>query len=280
MNRRASFLSAGRFRGVPAVKPLAILLVLSMLPPELPILGHFSLVSPARAITVCGNQASIFQTCSTATNNFETEALSDYEKQYDLKPGDGNLIYQYGRTDLRMSFRAYMFDKLLGAINEAAANRTPSEQAMIDYFQGAVQQHEIAQYTAATADRDLFMQHLCQWVPDTDIETTYGESIYITPYCGYTTAPLTGLFNGPPDLPTIDYFIAKGYKIAYEQPLAAVIATNASAVPSSAAARVALDQAQIAEIAALASVSAHGLGSIIASRAIPALSRGIWVTRV
>jgi hypothetical protein len=284
MNKSASFLSAGRFRGAPTIKPLAILLALLMLPPELPVLGHFSLAPKANAqITVCGRQASIFQACATASNAFEPEALSDYEKQYNLKPGDGNLIYTYGRTDLRMSFRAFMFDKLLGAINNAPANRTAAEQSMIYYFQGVVQQHEIAQYTAATADRDLFMQHLCQWVPDTDLEKAYNETVDISPYCGYTVTPETALFNGPPDIPTIDYFTAKGYKTGYQLPLeAAANGTQASKnlFPGGVAASLTLSQLQIAEMAALSSVATVGAGVMISSRSIPALTKAILPFRI
>ena len=284
MNKRSSFFSVGRFQRVPLIKPLAILLALLMLPPELPIIGNFSLASKAQAqITVCGNQASIFQVCSTPSNAFEVEAVSDYEKQYNLKPGDGNLIYQYGRADLRMSLRAFMFDKLVAAINNTPANRTSAEQGMINYFQGLVQQHEIAQYTAATADRDLFLQHLCQWVPDTDIEKAYNETVDITPYCGYTVTPLTGLFNGPPDMPTIDYFIAKGYKIGYQQPLeAATTGTTASKnlYPGGIAASLTLNQLQIGEIAALSSVSAVGTGVMVSSRSVPALTKAILPYRI
>ena len=283
MTKSASMLSVGGVRRLTILKPLAILLAMLMLPPELPFFGRFSLTPKADAqITVCGRQASIFQVCSPATNAFETEARSDYETQYNLKPGDGSLIYTYGRTDLRGSLRAFMFNKLVGAILNAPANRTGAESAMVSYFQDAVQQHEIAQYTAATADRDLFQQHLCQWVPDTDLEAAYGESVVIAPYCG---APnnngLTGLFNGPPDLPTIDYFIAKGYKVGYVQPLEAVVASNAASqalIPGGLAAQLGLTQAQIAEIAALGAVSATSGGVMLASRIVPRLKFTVFPT--
>ncbi len=280
MTKPASFCSIGRFQGARFMKPLAILLAILMLPPELPILGLFSFASKAKAqITVCGNQASIFQDCSPASNGFEVEALSDYEKQYNLKPGDGSLIYTYGRTDLRMSFRAFMFDKLLAAILASPANRTGAEQGMINYFQGLVQQHEIAQYTAATADRDLFLQHLCQWVPDTDIEKAFDEQVVTSPYCGFTVTPITALFNGPPDMPSIDYFVTKGYKVAYQQPLETVVAKNAqsqSVIPGGIVAQLGLSQSQTAEIAALSSVSVVGGGVMVASRSINLLTKGIF----
>jgi hypothetical protein len=280
MNKSASFRTIGRFQGARFMKPLAILLAILMLPPELPILGLFSFASKAKAqITVCGNQASIFQVCASPSNAFEVEAVSDYEKQYNLKPGDSNLIYTYGRTDLRMSLRAFMFDKLLAAILASPANRTGAEQGMLSYFQGVVQQHEIAQYTAAAADRDLFMQHLCQWVPDTDIEAAFGETVFISPYCGFSGAvPFEGLLNGPPDLPTIDYFIAKGYKIGYQQPLEAAAGGTAAShnlYPGGIAATLKLEQFQIAEMAALSSVSVIGTGVMVATRSIPALTKAI-----
>ncbi len=153
---------------------------------------------------------------------------------------------------------------------------------MISYFQNAVQQHEIAQYTAATADRDLFQQHLCQWVPDTDLEQAYGESVVIAPYCGApNNNPFTGLLNGPPDLPTIDYFIAKGYKVGYEQPLEAVAASNPASlnlIPGGLAAQVGITQAQIAEIAALGAVSATSSGVMLASRIVPRLKFTVFPT--
>ena len=284
MTKPASFCSIGRLPGARFMKPLAILLAILLLPPELPILGLFSFGSKAKAqITVCGNQASIFQVCTQASNAFEVEALSDYEKQYNLLPGDGNLIYKYGRTDLRMSFRSFMFDKFLAAVLGSSANRTGAEQGMISYFQGVVQQHEIAQYTAATADRDLFQQHLCQWVPDTDIEKAYGETIFTSPYCNFGgTVPLSGLFNGPPDLPTIDYFIAKGYKTAYQQPVEAAMAGTPSSLnlyPGGMVAAATVGQLQIAEIAAFSSVSAQSLGSIAAVMGIRSLRNSIFLTK-
>jgi hypothetical protein len=277
MTKSASILSAGRMRRLVVLKPLAILLAMLMLPPELPFFGRFSLMQTAKAISVCGNQASIFQVCATASNNFETEALSDYEQQYNLKPGDGNLIYSLGRTDLRMSFRGFLFDKLIGAIKASPANRTGAEQAMISYFQGVMQQHEIAQYMVATADRDLFQQHLCQWVPDVDLETAYGQSINLAPYCNFGGGnPLTGLLNGPPDLPTIDYFIAKGYKAAYENPLEAAASKSSTVISNGAGAGLVLSQTGVAEIAALGSVVANAAGIMTASKTIPSLSKGFW----
>ncbi len=106
MTKTASILSIGGFRRLTFLKPLAILLAMLMLPSELPFFGRFSLTPKADAQFLCGRQATIFQVCSPATNDFETEARSDYETQYNLKPGDGNLIYTYGRTDLRGSLRA------------------------------------------------------------------------------------------------------------------------------------------------------------------------------
>src|SRR5262249_4610208 len=104
MRKLASILSVSGFQRAVFTKPLALLLALMLLPPEMPMLGHLSFASKAHAqsISVCGNQASIFQPgalgsptsgCEARASAFETEGLADFEAQYNLLSGDAGLIY-------------------------------------------------------------------------------------------------------------------------------------------------------------------------------------------
>jgi hypothetical protein len=108
----------------------------------------------------------------------------------------------------------------------------------------------------------------------------YNVSVSMAPYCNATTTTsLLALMNGPPDMPTIEYFIAKGYKAGYVQPLEAVIASNAASqnvLPAGAVAQFELSQTQIAEIVAQGSTPAIGAGVMIASRANTFVLRAIY----
>src|SRR6185437_10359851 len=84
------------------------------------------------------------------------------------------------------------------------------------------------------------------------------------------------------DMPTIDYFVAKGYKAAYQQPLEASTsgtAASGNAYPGGAVAALTLQQLQIAELSGVSAVSAQSTGVIVSSQAIPALNRAIFLTR-
>ncbi len=280
MRKLASILSVGGLQRAVFTKPLALLLALMMLPPEMPVLGRFSLASKAHAqtISVCGRQATILQIgplgspttgCEQRAEAFEAEAVTDFEAQYNLKTGDGNLIYSLGRSDLRMDFRAFMFNKLLNAIT--SSSRTPAEQGMYDYFQSLVQQHQIALYTAATKDRDLFLNDFCHWVPDFDIEGAYDAFMSVLPYCGATITSVPPIFGGSPDLPTKDYFLVKGYNEAYAKVLEKVN-------PNSVVPAVQLTTAQIAEIAGGAAGAAGLTGAFLIASRVSNLKNKIFLT--
>lgn len=282
MSKLASILSVGGLQRAVFTKPLALLLALMILPPEMPVLGCFSLASKAHAqgISVCGHQATILQPgalgsptsgCEQRATAFESEAVTEFEAEYNLKPGDGNLIYALGRGDLRMDFRAYMFNKLLAAIKNKSTSRTPAEQGMYNYFQSLVQQHQIALYTAAVKDRDLFLNDFCHWSPDFDIEGAYDAYMSILPYCGATVISPPPIFGGSPELPTKDYFLVKGYNEAYAKVLEKV-STN-SVVPT-----LQLSAAQIAEMAAGAGGGAIGTGLFLIATRTGTLRNKIFPT--
>jgi hypothetical protein len=147
---------------------------------------------------------------------FESEAVSSYLALHNLPASDSQLVYQYGREDLRNAIRGLMLAMLRAIILEPASQRTPHEQAVYTWLQALVRQNEIAEYTAALNHYQSFLSDPCHFTLDPDLASGYQLSYDGTPFC-YPGTPSSVFL---PAVPDGDYFTAYGFKQSYEKPAA------------------------------------------------------------
>jgi hypothetical protein len=167
--------------------------------------------SPANAIiqTLCpGNNTAYV----ADLQKLESDAVSAYLGLHGLPATDAQMIYTYGRADLRSAVRAGMYAQLLAIIEKPALNRSQHEQNLYAWFQGLVWKNEIAEYTLAVNEFQLFESNPCEFTLDPTIASAYKLSYDGTPFCFGSS--LNTLFSGPP-VPAASYFIAYGLKNSY-----------------------------------------------------------------
>ncbi len=182
---------------------------------------HFFQAS-AQEITVCPpNPANLIiqNTCPAGAaapflasdlKQLESDAVNAYLALHELSATDASVIYTYGRQDLRDEIRASMFTQMVTIIKKAASDRTPHEQALLDWLQRLVQQNEIALYKTAIAEADRFANDPCTFTLDPDIASTYKLSYDGHPFCGGSQS---NIFTPP--VPAASYFTAYGFKQSY-----------------------------------------------------------------
>jgi hypothetical protein len=141
----------------------------------------------------------------------ESDAVGAYLATHNLPAGDRHVIYDYGRTDLRNSIRAYMISILRGIILKAASSRSHHEQSLYIWLQSLVQQNEIAYYTDAYNHYLSWQANPCKFGLDTTIANAYGMNYDGNPFC-YNS--YVNLLSGPP-VPAPSYFLAYGLVHAY-----------------------------------------------------------------
>src|SRR5947199_10694304 len=131
---------------------MALLLPLLMLAPWSP-------RASAQAVTRCPLPNT--QICGT----FETNVVTAFLQAHGVPASEVPLVYQYGRADLRNEVRANLFANLLAIIKKDPTTRTPDEQAIYQWMQGALWQHEQDLLAAAIAERDAWKASPCAWRP-------------------------------------------------------------------------------------------------------------------
>jgi hypothetical protein len=166
-------------------------------------------------------QNAIIQTyCSTVPFNFgdlnqlESDAVNAYLAMHNLPASDAQVIYNYGRSDLRSAIRANMLTTMLGIIAKPASSRTAHEQFLYTWLQTLVQRNEISIYTAATNSYKAWQNDPCTFTLDPVIAQQYGLSYDGAPFC--FASPTTLL--GQPPVPAPSYFKAYGLKQSYGAP--------------------------------------------------------------
>ena len=222
MKRRA--ISIHRLERSFIYRPLAAILIILLLPMFSRFEGDTGIrVSQASAQSLNNN---IIQTyCSNGINcpytadlvQLETDGVNAYLGLHNLPAEDAHIIYDYGREDLRDGARGAMFNILLGIIYtpaSGASGRTTHQQNLYNWLQGLVQQNEIAEYTQALNQFNLWQGNPCTFTLDSDIAKQYNISYDGTPFC---FSSLSGSFSGP-QVPAENYFTAYGLKYSYGKP--------------------------------------------------------------
>ncbi len=142
----------------------------------------------------------------------ESDAVNGYLAEHDLPSTDANVIYQYGRSDLRSAIRAHLMALLVGYINIPAASRTAHQQSVIKWFQSLVGKNEIANYQNAVNQYETWVADPCLFTLDPEIAQQYNLKYDGTPWCG---SSLAAVINPDLGVPAESYFTTYGMVSAY-----------------------------------------------------------------
>jgi hypothetical protein len=145
----------------------------------------------------------------------ESDAVNLYLAMHQLPATDAQLVYQYGREDLRNDIRGAMMTILKAIILEPASQRSTHDQNLYSWLQTMVRQNEIAEYTQALNNYNSFKNDPCHYQLDPDIASQYGLKFDGTPWC--FIGAQTSAFRPP--TPDVGYFLSYGMKQSYEKPV-------------------------------------------------------------
>jgi hypothetical protein len=161
---------------------------------------------------ILATQANLFgNRISLDLIQLESDAVNLYLSTHLLPPSEASDIYQYGRQDLRDAVRAAIYTILVGIIQKPASLRTTHEQTLFNWFQGIVQNDEIALYQQAIAQYNSFQGDPCDFTLDPAIAQAYKISYDGTPFCfGGLQSSIFG-----PSVPAESYFLAYGLRHSY-----------------------------------------------------------------
>ena len=170
----------------------------------------------AAQTTSLSSTSRIFQNClgpiCADLFQLENDAVNTYLALHELPATDAQIIYNYGRADLRNDVRGIIFALLLAIIAKPASQRTPHEQNLYLWLQSRVQENEIAEYTLAINQYDYWRTDPCLFKLDSDIATQYKLEYDGEPFCYKSFGTI--IFGQPP-VPAKDYFVAYGLKNSY-----------------------------------------------------------------
>jgi hypothetical protein len=200
-------------------RPLAVILaVLLLLLPTYPGFEGTTVVGASQAAAQVVTNTIIQNYCVGGTcyindlSQLESDAVNAYLGFHNLSSSAAGIIYNYGRTDQRDAIRAQIVSILLGIINTPASQRTMHQQNLYNWLQALVQQNEIAEYTQALNQFELWQSNPCTFTLDPTIANEYNLSYDGTPFC--FGGSLSSLFSGP-SVPAETYFTAYGLEHSY-----------------------------------------------------------------
>jgi len=212
-------------------KPVAVLLAILMLPSlswrngDSAISGAFTAAAQIVISGCAADPASnkiIRQYCVTSSSGntvnygpdlvqLESDAVATYLSLHNISGADAQVIYNYGRSDLRSAIRAEMMALLLGIVKKSPDLRTAHEKNLINWLTTIVQSNEITLYRNALNQYLSWQNNPCGFVLDPAVASAYNLSYDGIPFCG---SPLNGLLAGPP-VPAESYFTAYGMRKSY-----------------------------------------------------------------
>ena len=141
----------------------------------------------------------------------ELDAVNAYLIAHTIPVTQANrdVVYQYGRADLRNAIRAIMFTNLMAIIQKAppAAGcaegkcRTPHEQALYIWFQRMVWKSQMGVLHPGRGSVNAWFVDACHFTLDPLIASAYGLSYDGSPWCGASFS-LAALFD--PNLRSLD----------------------------------------------------------------------------
>ena len=202
-------------------RPAAAILALLLLPVFSRFEGDTAVRAFQASAGVIGGSNAIIQNYCVGTSCYisdlgqlERDAVAGYLGLHNLPSADTDIIYKYGRADLRNAIRGVIFNILQGIIDTPADKRLSHEQNLYNWFQSLVQQNEIDQYKLAIAQYHSWQRDPCLFTLDPVIASEYKLSYNGAPFCGRQFANLFLL----PDVPDQTYFTAFGLKNSYGSP--------------------------------------------------------------
>jgi hypothetical protein len=205
-------------------RPLSVILaVLLMLLPTYPGFERTTVVGASQAAAQVVTNTIIQNYCVAGTcyindlSQLESDAVNAALGMHDLRSSAAAVIYTYGRTDLRDSIRGQIVTILLGIINTPASQRSTHQQNLYNWLQALVQHNEIAEYTQALNQFELWQSNPCMFTLDPTIAKQYSLSYDGTPFC--FGGSLNSSFSGP-SVPAESYFTAYGLLNSYGAPAA------------------------------------------------------------
>jgi hypothetical protein len=197
-------------------RPLAAILGIMLLPMLCRLQGNAGVWSSEASAAALGGTKTVIQNHGIGPIvsdlvQLENDAVAAYLGLHELPQSDANIIYTYGRSDLRSAIRGLIFNILLGIIEKPASERTKHEKALYEWLRGLVQQNEIEYYKLALDQFGAWQRNPCLFSLDPVIASEYELSYNGAPYCG---GQLSNLFLGA-DAPDESYFLAYGLKNSY-----------------------------------------------------------------
>lgn len=203
----------GWFRRRFGFKPLAVVLALHMMPPEL---SDWSMAVPARAAgaqtlrlpsncaqaggafliqTICFGKDGDPRPTSTQISliqRFENDSIKEFLQLRGLTSTQDDLSFLFANARMRMraELRSYIQLRMANLFLKPKWLRTADEVAVTDWFTNLFFQHIIHWYQAAYNDAYHYMHNRCDWRPDPDVAKAYG--LKFIPCVGvqeYNTSP-------------------------------------------------------------------------------------------
>lgn len=166
---------------------------------------------------------AIIQDCTLGNTPFESNMINLWLSVHGLPASLAPTIYQYGGLDLRSDLRSFMFAYIEGVIEEDPSLRTPSDQALFNWIESAVEANEIAYYNAATQEYNRWFTDPCTFTLNPVVAATLGLSYDGNGYCGGT---IQSVFSSLP-APDVSYFKEVGQITAYDSKVSAYDPANA-----------------------------------------------------
>jgi hypothetical protein len=192
-------------------------------PTMMPItVGSFSGKNGSCAPAIPAN--AIIQDCTLGNTSFESDMVNLWLAVHGLPASEASMIYQYGGLDLRSDLRSFMFAYIEGVIEEDASLRTPSDQAVYNWIQSAVEANEITYYTTATQEYNRWFTSPCTFTLNPTVAATEGLSYDGNGYCG---ASLGAVFTDLP-APDVSYFREVGQLAGFDNQVSAYDVPNAA----------------------------------------------------
>jgi len=246
---------------------VAVCLTLLFLPPFSWINERYGNGVVHAATYRCSAQAIMQAGCTNDDlDQLEGDAVQAFLGLHGLPASDSNVLYTYGRTDVRNEVRAGMLIKMLDIIDRQykGATLTAHETNLYQWFKNQVWTKEKVLYQSAVNDRNNWKTHPCDWKPDADLAAAYQLS-YSPPSICSNIPNLLDLFNVSPSIPTKDYFLAAALKTTYGAPLANA---GAQAIVADMSSKTLISWGVAASVAAAAAIATAIVFSTVAGAAI------------
>jgi hypothetical protein len=212
-------------------RPLAVLLILMMLPTLSSVLPWLQIADPmpqrsggifqaaAQGTVFCfpGNPAAIIRSYCTAEGvpvqelvTLESEAVGSYLALHNIPQTEANFVYLYGRKDLRNQVRTIMLSRLIGISQKPASARSAYEQALYRWFQLLVQKNEINNLLETLNHFNQYRSFPCTFELDKNVSKAMGITWERSAVCGNRNT-----FLGGASVPSSDYFRMYGFMNSY-----------------------------------------------------------------